>query len=257
MSAAFDPQAARRALETDPIWSAYALADLDPGYAENAHWWVNKDSVLLRFDGFYPPVLFACGAAARLRPILAQLPPERVQYTLRPEHRRLFNERLAVEQEFRAWRMVLEQGRFRGAPNLMGVRPLGPQDLPAIQALFDGQPDQPDAFSPAQLETGAFFGAQREGALVSVAGVHVLSHGASVAALGNVYTHPAFRRQGLGAQVSAAVVQRLLEMGIETIVLNVSQENVPALRIYRGLGFRVHCDYIEGAGDLRAAQAPA
>ncbi len=45
---------------------------------------------------------------------------------------------------------------------------------------------------------------------------------------------------------TGAVVAELLQRGIETIVLNVSQDNAIAIALYERLGFRRVCPFFEG-----------
>ena len=51
----------------------------------------------------------------------------------------------------------------------------------------------------------------RRRVLAAVAGVHVLSEAHGVAAIGNVLTHPAHRRQGLARALMATLARRLLD----------------------------------------------
>jgi ribosomal protein S18 acetylase RimI-like enzyme len=81
---------------------------------------------------------------------------------------------------------------------------------------------------------------------VAVAGSHVFSPALGVCAIGNVYTRRDRRRRGLGARVTSAVVQHAIDREIPTIVLNVSQENDGARRVYESLGFRCYCEFFEG-----------
>ena len=71
---------------------------------------------------------------------------------------------------------------------------------------------------------------------MSVAGVHVCSQSYGVAALGNIATHPDFRKRGLGTAVTAKLCSSLLDI-VESIGLNVKTDNVAALNCYRKLGF--------------------
>jgi predicted GNAT family acetyltransferase len=87
-----------------------------------------------------------------------------------------------------------------------------------------------------------------EGELVAVAGTHLISPTYGVAAVGNVFTHPAHRRRGYATACTSAVVEELLAKGIGTIVLNVDERNVQAMRIYQKLGFREHCRFVEAIG---------
>ena len=74
--------------------------------------------------------------------------------------------------------------------------------------------------------------------------MHVYSAAYRVAALGNIATAPAHRRQGLGRAVTAAVCQSLLAT-VDVIGLNVLADNAAARRCYEGLGFTDVCEYDE------------
>jgi predicted GNAT family acetyltransferase len=124
--------------------------------------------------------------------------------------------------------------------------------------LFGDRADRPDAFDASQLASRAFYGVWEAERLVAVAGTHVVSEARGVAAVGNVFTHPAYRGRGLATITTAAVVEDLLRRpGMTTIVLNVARENLPAVRCYESLGFWAFYAYHEGVGRLSPApQSP-
>jgi ribosomal protein S18 acetylase RimI-like enzyme len=240
-----DWEAARRLLEGDRVWSAYALADLDPQLRDLSDVWIDEDSLLLRFRGFRPAVLFAYGAPARIRTLLASLQPSRYIFTFDLRARRALEGLLRVDHEVEMHRMVYQGAGGIPRPSEQATR-LSSADLGAINELMDDHQDRPDAFHPSQVELGSFFGIWRDGRLCSMAGTHVLSPAMGVAAIGNVFTHPECRGQGYGRSASAAVLDDLITRGIETAVLNTQIENVAAIRLYRGLGFESYCRYMEG-----------
>ncbi len=247
-------QAISEVLRTDPAWSAYALADLDPAEADHCTWFLEGQAVALLYRGLRPPVLFAHGEHEAMTRLAARLPACRCVYTLLPEARSRFAARLETQHEVRMWRMVLDFQCFT-RPLLEDTVRLGPQDLPHLRLLFARHPDRPDAFHPRQLESGIFFGVRGANGLLSVAGTHILSRAEGVAAIGNVFTRPDLRGRGLATAVTGAVVEALLEEGIGLIVLNVAQDNEAAIRCYQRLGFRPHCAYCEGLGRLRSIPA--
>jgi predicted GNAT family acetyltransferase len=106
------------------------------------------------------------------------------------------------------------------------------------------------AFHVSQMQPGVFYGLWVEGYLVAAAGTHLLSPTYGLAAVGNVFTHPSYRRKGYGLAATSAVVSALLETGIRDIVLNVSQKNLPAVRIYERLGFERYCPFLEGPASM-------
>jgi GNAT superfamily N-acetyltransferase len=58
------------------------------------------------------------------------------------------------------------------------------------------------------------------------------------AGLTAVEVHPAYRRQGLGAAITAAAVQQARQRGVSRVFLQVEVDNDAARALYRGLGFR-------------------
>ncbi len=243
-----DRQAVRTLLETDRVWCAYALADLDPAHAKDAVWHLATEAVVLQYQGFQPPVLFAHGDPAQVGRLFQRIPGGAVEFGLMGSHRVLLEDRLRPKHEKKVWRMVLQPESFPGGGQ--AAAPLGPDDLPAIRRLMDDYNDRPDAFSPQQLHDGAFFGIWRGDDLISMAGTHVVSEQMDVAAVGNVFTHPAHRGRGHARATSAAVVEELMARSLATIVLNVAMDNRPALKLYESLGFFPFCGYYEGIGEL-------
>ena len=238
-----------RLLRTDPIWCAYALADLDPLEDERSTWHTNLDAVLLLYRGVDPPILFAHGTPDETSPLFELVPPARYQFALQHDLRATIEKKLRPQSEERMWRMFLDR-QVEPAKSNPDARRLQREDLPAILELFGEHPDRPDSFHPMQMKDAPFYGFFERGMLVSIAGVHILSRWAQVAAIGNVFTHPNQRGRGLASIVCDAVVRALLEEKIKVIVLNVGTDNEPAIRCYQRLGFRQHCTYQEGIGEI-------
>ena len=131
---------------------------------------------------------------------------------------------------------------------LPGLARLGPEAADRIAALYAlGGPFTPDAFAPTQVAEGVFYGvAGEDGTLLAVGGTHIVDRTGGVAAIGNMYTHPAARGRGFAGAILAALVQTLRGEGIHTIVLNVDQRNEAGLRLYERHGFTIHCPFVEG-----------
>ncbi len=112
-----------------------------------------------------------------------------------------------------------------------------------------------DAFSPAQVETGTFYGVRNQsGSLVSIAGTHLVSQKHKIGCIGNVYTHSDYRGRGYARAATSAVIAALKESRINTIVLNVRRENKAAQRMYSRLGFQIYCEYFEGLAATRQSK---
>jgi GNAT superfamily N-acetyltransferase len=235
-------------LETDRLYAAYAIGDLEPGMYEQCTWAGAEragrlQAIVLHYCGLEPPALFLMGRPDDVREVLrSQLCPQRVYLTCREEHLEMTREFYTWDEVEPMWRMVLQSPHFRPAQGA-SVR-LGPAHLAELQQLYAH--GGADAFNPYQLEQGVFHGTWSDGRLVAAAGTHLVSSTYGVAAVGNVFTHPHYRRRGLAAATTGAVVAELLQRGIRNVILNVGQGNRPAIRAYERLGFHRHCPFLEG-----------
>lgn len=252
-----DLQAVQRVLETDRVWSAFALADLEPGHAPHCEWrrpLDGSDAVLLLYRAFDPPVLFLHGRPEHLRPVVCEIRSEpRIYPAVQVEAMDLVLELgYELKTEYRMLRMAFEPGRFC-PPELGAVTRLGPGDHAALLALYeDGRPvgQAPPFFQARMLADGVYYGVRNGSSLIGVAGTHVVSRAQSVAAVGNVYTRRDSRGQGLGTRLTAAVVTELLRLQVRTIVLNVVESNASAIGIYERLGFLPYREFREGVAEM-------
>ncbi|NDJ74649.1 MAG: GNAT family N-acetyltransferase [Chloroflexi bacterium] len=256
-----DRDVIRAFLNRDRVRTAYAIGDLDDTLWPDSEFVGATDAtgelvaVLLLYHGLDPVVLTAFGPPDAVRAIvLAHDMPREIYYLWLPELGKLLAEAYDVPNQHREWRMVLEPDAFQ-APVLDGVAPIEPEQADVLAALFQHAAEPGEevvAFSPAQIAQGAFFGVWVDGRLVATAGTHVWSVQERVTAIGNVFTRPDYRGRGYGTLCTAAVVAAALRAGMDTIILNVKQDNAPAIRVYEKLGFRTHCVFLEGPGLRRA-----
>jgi len=235
----------RRLLNRDRDWSLYALADLDDGMFEHCDWLALGDSLALVFRAIAIRPIFVMGDAASTRSLLAALPCDAGYLNLKPEQieaaRGIFEFRECHEMR----RMIVEEF----APRTGATEPLTSAHLAEIERLYNSGDGGGIAFAPFQLATGFFRGIRRGVDLVAVGGVQVVSRQESVAAVGNIFTHPGHRGEGLAQTVTSAVVLALLEAGIRTIGLNVASTNTAAMCAYERIGFRTRCRYFEGPAE--------
>lgn len=246
-------------LAGDPIWAAYALADLQPAFAPYSRWQVGQSSagegVVLLFTALEPPPLFTMGPVAAVADALARVElPARVYLTVRQEHLPPLLERYDFAEPFyHMWRMVRQTPGPVAVPPLPGVARLSRADSEAIRRLYaHGGPFTPDSFDPYQLDDGVFFGVRdKADGLVAVGGTHIIDRQNGAAAIGNMYTHPAHRGRGCAGAILAAIIENLQRTGIGRVVLNVDQSNVAAQRLYERHGFRIHLPYVEGIGSRK------
>lgn len=234
-------------LAQDRYYAAYAIGDLEPGLFELCTWHVSvqdgrKTALTLRFRGLRPPALFAMGSREGLLPLLREESlPERVYLTGQLGHLSPFREAFSLGPVGDMLRLVLKPGDFR--PYDGRVIRLSRRHLPSLQRLYRGE----GAFASYQLDWGVYYGVEVGGELVSAAGTHLVSPTYQIAAVGNIFTYPSHRGQGYATVCTSAVVEELLSRSLE-IVLNVARSNEIALRLYKRLGFREYCPFIEALG---------
>jgi len=235
-------------LETDRLYAAYAIGDLEPVLFDACTWVGATEAghlqaLALHFRGLQPPALFLMGQTGGVRSILESGPcPEWAYFTCRAEHLPATRDFYAWNEIERMWRMVLPRASFRPVERAcVRLTPAHADQLTALYALGGGI-----AYSAAQLERGVFFGIIVDGQLVAAAGTHLVSRTYGVAAVGNVFTHPHHRGHGFGTTTTSAVVAELQQQGIQDVVLNVNQNNEIAAHIYERLGFERYCPFLEG-----------
>jgi ribosomal-protein-alanine N-acetyltransferase len=119
------------------------------------------------------------------------------------------------------------------------LRHLTTLDLPALAALharcFPATPWTQNALALLLAQPGsAGFLAEREGKLF---GFLLLRRAADEAEVLSLGVDPAMRRQGLARRLLAAG-ETWLGHGTAQLFLEVAERNLPALALYRGLGFR-------------------
>lgn len=205
-------------------------------------------ALALVFHGFTPPVLFLMGDTDALRQIvLRQALPSIVYLNCREEHLAVAASTYGWDTLTPMWRMVLEAEPSDPEPaGCMLLDPSAAGGLVDLYATGGGE-----AFRPAQMERGVYYGIKAGGRIVAAAGTHIVSDTLSVAAIGNVFTHPEWRGRGLGEVVTRAVVAHLRRRGMRDIILNVSQSNHTAICLYERIGFRRHCSFFEGPARAR------
>ena len=243
---ALAPPAIRRLLHHHRYWSVYALGDLDSRREQYCEWFTSGASVALLYREFETPILWAAGSPD----VLDSLPDIDACHLQIPEPFLVaLNRRLEVDWSRLMHRMSLGPADFVSHDGASAVEPLDESHHDELLALYaDGHAthEDPDFFMRGQLGDGTFFGVRQGGRLVAAGGTHLYSAEESVGAIGNVYTHRAHRGRGCAAAVTAAIVRRLLDRGIQTIALNVKAENGAAIRLYERLGFRFHARFWEG-----------
>jgi ribosomal protein S18 acetylase RimI-like enzyme len=248
-----DPAEILTFLERDRFYAAYAIGDLEPDMFQHTNWYVAEAdgqvrALALLFTALNPDALFVMGDTAGLTVILSSaLRPRRVYVTAMPEHLPALRAFYSLGQPERTVRMVLDLNVFHPASGkTLRLSPAYARQLERLYSMGQG-----NAFSAFQVAQGIFYGVTDQDRLVSTAGTHIVSETYGVAAVGNVFTHPHYRRQGLATLCTSAVVEELLARRIQTIVLNVHESNEAAHRLYERMGFKEHCHYVEVLAERR------
>jgi predicted GNAT family acetyltransferase len=139
-------------------------------------------------------------------------------------------------------RMAVNVHRFRPRINQQVTR-LGADDLDAVIDLY-GHASR-TYFTPERMRREIYFGVFQGDVLVSAAGTHVRSTKSGLAAVGNVLTRLAYRGRGMAQTCTSAVTETAFEQHRD-VVLNVREDNSPAISVYERLGYQTHGLFIEG-----------
>lgn len=244
-----DPELIERFARRDLALHLYELGDLDPFFWPHTRWWGLADAsgelsaLVLLYTGAALPTMLALGrrgdeALATLVTAVAPRLPTRVYAHLGPGLLPYLGDRWRTEHHGRYLKMEL---RDHATPVPMPaladqVVPLRPHDRDEVRALYE-RAYPGNWFDARMLESGQYFGVRDGGALVCVAGIHVVSPQYRVAALGNITTLPSHRGRGLAAATTARLCRSLRDAGITTIGLNVRADNAAAIACYERLGF--------------------
>jgi RimJ/RimL family protein N-acetyltransferase len=239
----------------DRLLTAYALADLDAAEIERARWWVatRNDEIVaaaLIVEALAFKPCFASGDGEALGAIFREgIHESRLVVSTPPAGRLAVESAYRFERVDRMHRMAVDVASFR--PRVAHtVTRLGPDELEDVVDLY-GHASR-TYFTPDRMAREIYFGIYVGTTLVSAAGTHVRSRRSGVAAVGNVLTRVAYRDRGMATTVTSAVTTAALKEHRD-VVLNVRQDNSPAIAVYDRLGYHVHAPFIEGPAVRRSA----
>jgi GNAT superfamily N-acetyltransferase len=236
----------RRFLETDRLFAAYALCDLEDREFAKTQWGGAFDgerlvAVAMEYSGLTPQPLFVMGRLDGIEAVLRDVVRPRAAYVA------ALDESLpAVEAVYRVdpgpamVRMWVDRPTFRPYP--ANVQRLHPADIGELNRLY--QLGFASWLPSTSIAEGVYYGVRVNGRLVAAAGTHVISREARLAVVGNVLTHVDHRGRGYATAVTGAVTQELLRF-CDQVVLNVRSDNPPALQAYRRLGYAEHVRFEE------------
>ena len=239
-----DREEIRALLRRDPVWSLYALGDMGPAQWPHTTWHRTSDELALVYKAYSIPILWGAGTLKDVAAAVLQEPRYSVQ--LRPEAIPALASSYSTGGLKRMWRMSMNRRRFQPNQAIPTERLSDPVEIAALYRDGEASGESPDFFFAAMVAQGVFYGCREAGALVAVAGTHLVEAAEDVAAVGNIYTRRDCRNRGLAAAATSAVVTELLAAGIGTAGLNVYQTNAAAIHVYERLGFVQHCEFVEG-----------
>lgn len=238
-------------LRRDPILHMFALGDLDDFYWPHTGWYaLEKDGEIRQLILTYkdaPKLVLMALADERgerkeeMRQLLGSilhLLPRQMYVHLSEGLAEVLATAYHLRSHGKFLKMALPDLSLVAAVDTSDVVQLTTADLSGIERLFkDSFPE--GTFNSRMLETGQYFGVKHANALVGIAGVHVWSPAYRIAVLGNVATHPEYRRQGIATAVTARLCQSI-STTVEHIGLIVHTENTAAMSCYSRLGFTEH-----------------
>lgn len=239
----------------------YELGDLDDFFWPRTTWYASQgamgdiEAIALVYRSATIPVLLAFGEgvdhepAAALLGTLAPRLPERIYTHLSPGLGAALDARYASVPHGRHLKMVwTDRTRVVGV-DTSSVVPVLPEARAEAEAFY-ARCYPGNWFDVRMLETGRYLGIYDGGVLVAMGGVHVYSTTQRVAALGNIATAPEQRGRGLATRIAARLCESLCG-AVDTIGLNVEDDNAAAIACYTKLGFRAVARYDEA---LRVAR---
>jgi len=244
----------------DPVLFAYHIGDLDDFHFPDCLWstLVSKragiNDVLLTYTGGDTPTVLAFGLSDDFDNLLNEyvpIAPPRFFCHFRKQHRPIFREFANETPLGTHLKMRLDETMFasRRPTRSTGVIRLDHSHEPALRELYSAAYPG-NYFAPRMLQTGKYFGYVENGAIIAVAGVHVVSDRHRIAVLGNIATHREYRGRGLATTLTYQLTEELVSEG-KLVCLNVKADNVPAITCYRKLGFVPVHEFEEALFKLR------
>lgn len=112
------------------------------------------------------------------------------------------------------------------------------EDSDAQEMLALATMTRPGPFAIKTNRLGRFYGIKDKGKLVAMVGERLKQPG--LTEVSGVCTHPDFQGRKFASTLSSFVTSKIVERG-ETPYLHVYETNVPAMKLYQGLGFQRRC----------------
>ena len=247
-----DKRALDAALNEDRAYAAYALGHLEDELFCHSTFWIAEGStgsgVVLHSQAM-GQTLFVGGDPTAVDAILSLHPGPRFTYltTSSPDHEEVIRRSHTLADGLHMARMAVTRASFEAVQG--SVRRLRGPNVRELNALYASE--AAGYYSSAHIERGVYFGAYRDGRMVAAAGTHIVAPNVGVAVVGNVFTDPGYRGQGLATLVTSHVTDDLLNRGCSLVALTVDPTNTPAVRAYSRLGYERGSTVIEARARRR------
>jgi len=231
---------------------AYHIGDLDDFYFSDCKWFGLEENdqvvdVVLLYTGLKIPTLLLFGSKEKIPYIIEGIIeklPNRFYCHYQGDFHKKIKEHYKMTHLGEHFKMKF-QGELSKLSEIDTSETIHLTEKEENELLLLYQEAYPEGyFIPHMLKSGKYYGLKVNNKLVSVAGVHVFSQLYNIAVLGNITTHPNFRRSGLANKCTAKLLKSFYGE-VNQIGLNVKKDNTYALQLYENLGFRVHSPYNE------------
>lgn len=236
-----DRSTIRELLNTERNYSAYALGQLDTSLFEKTQWFSltnetnKKIGFVMHSKGGLGEATMTLGDPYAIEKILRVHPGPALTYmSCQPKHLEAIQKTHHLFSQQEMLRLTVDRENFRPDHENVQIK-LSGLDVHRINQLY-GAEGRPTYYQAAHIDEGVYYGITNQGQLTAIAGTHIVSKEEQIAVVGNVYTLPRYRGQGLATAVTSSTTEELLKF-CTTVVLTVDPKNVPALAAYKHLGY--------------------
>ena len=233
-------KACRQLLSRDPVVNVLPLGDLYSPLREVSELYsALENSAVIGVCSIYraystPSIVFGAITAeakqALVRKAMSRISGNFISLC-QPDEIDLFTDYSAVLQSRSEQQMIANPPKPVEPSCVRAVR-VRNDELELLSKFYDEQ--HAEAWTPIQYKTGPYYCVKHQEKIVSAAGVHLVTP--QIAQLGNIVTDDKWRGQGLGTACTSALASKLALKG-RIISLFVKRDNMPAIRMYKKLGF--------------------
>lgn len=242
-------------LSMDRVWASEAIQSVTDQYWLMSNWVQYHDGksygLALILDQVKPTSVFLTGEPSCLAHIIrANLFGDEIFVEAPTSTLGVLKSVYHFETAFVMNKMVLKHFRETTAPSPSGIRRLQKEDAPRVLDLYQ-RVGETAPFDVQMFQDGVYYGVEKDGMLVSMAGTLVLCTDYRTATIGNVMTDKQYRNKGYAKACLVKLCQELLDKHFDCVCIKVNRGNTIGVGLYRRLGFVKALEYFEGQGKLR------